>query len=93
MAVNEAPPYLARDVEASILLSIGTIYSVQDEPHKAVDYFERGLAVSRDLKNRLQDAIARASADNTGSNSNDKQELLDFYNQVLANTNFKEALL
>src|SRR5919199_3596570 len=47
LAVNEAPPYVARDVEASTLLSIGTIYSIQDEPHKAVDYFERGLAVSR----------------------------------------------
>jgi tetratricopeptide (TPR) repeat protein len=93
LAVNEAPPYVARNVEASTLLSIGTIYSVQDEPHKAVDYFERGLAVSRELKNRLQDAIARLKADNAGSNSNDQQELLDAYKQALANSNEMEAVL
>jgi CHAT domain-containing protein/predicted negative regulator of RcsB-dependent stress response len=93
LAVNEAPPYAARDVEASTLLSIGTIYSVQDEPHKAVDYFERGLAVSRDLKNRLQNAIARASADNASSNSDEQQKLLNSYKQALASTSLGEAIL
>jgi len=93
LAVNEAPPYQARDFEAVTLGAIGTIYYIQNELQKARDYFERGLAIRRELKNRLQDAITRLKADNAGSNSNDKQELLDFYNQVLANTNFKEALL
>ena len=93
LAVNEAPPYQARDFEAVTLGAIGTIYYIQNELQKARDYFERGLAIRRELKNRLQDAIARLKADNAGSNSNDKQKLLDFYNQVLANTNFKEALL
>jgi len=91
LAVNEAPPYQARDFEAVTLGAIGSIYNL-NELEKARDYFERALAIRRELKNRLQDAIARLKADNAGSNSNDKQKLLDFYNQVLANTNFKEAL-
>lgn len=57
LAVNEAPPYEARRFEVTTLVWIGTIYSVQSEPEKAVGYFDRGLAVSRDLKNRLQEAI------------------------------------
>jgi tetratricopeptide (TPR) repeat protein len=93
LAVNEAPPYLARGWEATTLVSIGSIYNDQGEHQKALDYFNRGLAIRRELKNRLQDAIARASADNTGSNSGDKQELLDFYNQALASNNFSEAVL
>ena len=91
LAVNEAPPYVARNVEASILLSIGTIYSIQEEPQKALNYFNRGLALRREMKNRLQDALARASADNAGSNSNDKQKLLDTYKQALASSNYQEA--
>ncbi|MBD1895198.1 CHAT domain-containing protein [Coleofasciculus sp. FACHB-129] len=94
LAVNEAPPYEARSWEALTLSLIGTIYDGdQDEPQKALDYFERGLAVRRELKNRLQDAIARASMDNAGSNSNDKQKLLDTYKQALAFTNVEEASL
>jgi CHAT domain-containing protein/predicted negative regulator of RcsB-dependent stress response len=91
LAVNEAPPYQALDFEAVTLGAIGIIYYL-NELEKARDYFERALAIRRELKNRLQDAIARLKADNAGSNSNDKQELLNFYNQVLANSNFKEAL-
>jgi CHAT domain-containing protein/predicted negative regulator of RcsB-dependent stress response len=91
LAVNEAPPYQALDFEAVTLGAIGIIYYL-NELEKARDYFERALAIRRELKNRLQDAIARLKADNAGSNSNDKQELLNFYNQVLADSNFKEAL-
>jgi tetratricopeptide (TPR) repeat protein len=93
LAVNEAPPYQARDLEAIILVSIGSIYNGQSEHQKALDYFNRGLAIRREVKNRIRDAIARASADNTGSNSGDKQKLLDFYNQALASSNFREAVL
>jgi CHAT domain-containing protein/tetratricopeptide (TPR) repeat protein len=94
LAVDEAPPYRARSFEALTLSLIGTIYDVdQDELQKALGYFERGLAVRRELKNRLQDAIARASVDNAGSNSNDKQKLLDTYKQALAFTNVEEASL
>jgi CHAT domain-containing protein/predicted negative regulator of RcsB-dependent stress response len=93
LAVNEAPPYVARDKEAMALGGIGSIYNEQNEYQKALDYFERELAVRRDLKNRLQEAIARASADNASSNSNDKQKLLDAYKQALANSNDQEAVL
>ena len=93
LAVNEAPPYVARDKEAMALGGIGSIYNEQNEYQKALDYFERELAVRRELKNRLQDAIARASADNAGSNSNDKQKLLDTYKQALANSNDQEAVV
>ncbi|HEY9632201.1 MAG TPA: tetratricopeptide repeat protein [Coleofasciculaceae cyanobacterium] len=93
LTVNEAPPYLARGWEATTLVSIGSIYNDQGEHQKALDYFNRGLAIRREVKNRIRDAIARASADNTGSNSGDKQELLDLYNQALASSNFSEAAL
>ncbi|MEP0840529.1 tetratricopeptide repeat protein [Coleofasciculus sp. FACHB-64] len=94
LAVNEAPPYEARSWEALTLSLIGTIYNVdQDEPQKALDYFERGLAVRRELKNRLQAAIARASTDNAGSNSDDQQKLLDSYKQALVSTSIGEATL
>jgi tetratricopeptide (TPR) repeat protein len=77
LAVNEAPPYQARDFEAVTLGAIGSIYDLQNELQKARDYFERGLAIRRELKNRLQDAIARLKADNASSNSNDQQAVLD----------------
>ncbi|AFZ20706.1 CHAT domain-containing protein [Allocoleopsis franciscana] len=93
LAVNEAPPYIAKSFEATTLLVIGTIYYAQNEPQKALDYFNGGLVVSRELKNRLQQVIARVSTDNTGTNSDDKQKLLDSYKQSLANTNFAEANL
>lgn len=93
LAVNEAPPYVARNKEAMALGGIGSIYNEQNEYQKALDYFERELAVRRELKNRLQDAIAHASADNAGSNSNDKQKLLDTYKQALANSNDQEAVV
>ncbi len=92
LAANEAPPYMARSWEATTLGCIGSIYNDQNEPQKALDYFNRGLAIRRELKNRIQDAIARLKADNAGSNSDDKQELLDFYNQALASNNFREAV-
>ncbi|MEP0751248.1 tetratricopeptide repeat protein [Trichocoleus sp. Lan] len=93
LAVNEAPTYAARGFEASTLLAIGTIYYIQSEPRKALDYFERGLAIRRELKNSLQEAIARASTDNAGSNSDDQQKLLDSYKQALVATNVGEAAL
>ncbi|NEQ24728.1 MAG: tetratricopeptide repeat protein, partial [Microcoleus sp. SIO2G3] len=93
LAVNEAPPYVAHDWEATTLGSIGTIYNLQDDPQKALDYLNQGLAVRREMKNRLQEAIARASADNTGSNSNDQQKLLESYKQALASTSLGEAIL
>jgi len=93
LAVDEAPPYGARSFEATTLDSLGTIYYTQNEHQKALDYFERGLAVRRELKNRLQDAITRASVDNAGSNSNNKQKLLDTYKQALAFTSVEEASL
>ncbi|MBD1840112.1 CHAT domain-containing protein [Coleofasciculus sp. FACHB-501] len=93
LAVNEAPPYEARSWEASTLRGIGTIYYIQNENQKALDSFERGLAVNRELKNRLQEAIARASTDNAGSNSDDQQKLLDSYKQALVATNVGEASL
>jgi len=94
LAINEAPPYMARAYEAATLGSIGTIYYAQkNEPQKALDYFNRGLAISREVKKRLQDAIARASADDAASNSGDKQKLFDTYKQVLASTSGVEASL
>jgi tetratricopeptide (TPR) repeat protein len=93
LAVNEAPPYEARRFEVRTLVWIGTIYSVQSEPEKAVGYFDRGLAVSRDLKNRLQEVITRTSADTAASNSDDKQKLLNSYKQALTSTNLGEAAL
>ena len=93
LAVNEAPPYVARGWQASALLAIGTTYYVKNENQKALDYFEQGLAVSRDRKNRLQEAISRTSADNASSNADDKHKLLDTYKQVLADTSFGEAAL
>ncbi len=92
LAVNEAPPYGAGDFEAATLGSIGAIYSLQDKPQKALEYLNRGLAVRRELKNRLQDAIARLKVDNVSSNSNDQQKLLDAYKQTLANSNYQEAV-
>jgi tetratricopeptide (TPR) repeat protein len=92
LAVNEAPPYGASNWEAATLGSIGAIYSLQDKPEKALEYLNRGLALRRELKNRIQDAIARVWADNAGSNANDKQKLLDTYKQALANSNDGEAV-
>ncbi len=93
LAVNEAPPYMARGFETTTLLSIGTIYRTLNEPQKAQDSFERGLAISRELKNRLQEAIALASADNASSDSGNKQELLNTYKQALSSTSVGEATL
>ncbi|MBD1941177.1 tetratricopeptide repeat protein, partial [Coleofasciculus sp. FACHB-712] len=93
LAVNEAPPYVARDWEATTLLGIGTIYNLQDDPQKALDYLNRGLAVRRELKNRLQEVMARASADNASSNSENKQKLLDTYKQALVDNSIREATL
>ena len=93
LAVNEAPPYVARGWEASALLAIGTIYYVQDEPHKALDYLNQGLAIRRELKNRLQEAIALASTDNTDSNSDDKQKQLETYKDFLTTASLGEASL
>jgi CHAT domain-containing protein len=93
LAINEAPPYAARGFEASTLLAIGTIYYIQSEPRKALDYFERGLAIRRELKNRLQEAIARVWADNAGSNSDDKQKFLDTYKDFLKTASLGEAFL
>jgi CHAT domain-containing protein/uncharacterized protein HemY len=93
LAVDEAPPYVARSFEAVTLDSIGTIYYVQDEPQKALNSFEQGLAVSRDRKNRLQEAIARLSTDTASSNSDDKQKLLNSYKQALTSTTLGEAAL
>ncbi|MEP0829948.1 tetratricopeptide repeat protein [Microcoleus sp. AS-A8] len=93
LAVNEAPPYVAGTFEATTLLSMGTIYYVQNELQKALDYLERGLSVSRKLKNHLQESLARTSADNSGSNSDGKQKLLDSYKQALVTTNVGEAIL
>ncbi|MFE1745088.1 tetratricopeptide repeat protein [Coleofasciculus sp. H7-2] len=93
LAVNEAPPYAARGFEASTLLAIGTIYYIQSESQKALDYFEQGLAIRRELKNRLQEAIARISTDNAGSNSDDKQKLLDTYKDFLTTATLGEASL
>jgi tetratricopeptide (TPR) repeat protein len=45
------------------------------------------------LKNRLQEAIARISTDNAGSNSGDKQELLDTYKQALSSSSVGEGAL
>lgn len=92
LAVDEAPPYVARSFEAATLHGIGAIY-FRNEPQKAVNSFEQGLAVSRDRKNRLQEAIARLSADAAGSNSDDKQKLLKSYKQALTNTTLGEAAL
>jgi CHAT domain-containing protein/predicted negative regulator of RcsB-dependent stress response len=93
LAVNEAPPYVARGWEASTLRGIGTIYYTQNDNQKALDSFERGLAVSRELKNRIQDVIDRISTENLGSNSDDKQKLLDSYKQSLAAASIGEASL
>ncbi|HEY9605720.1 MAG TPA: tetratricopeptide repeat protein [Allocoleopsis sp.] len=93
LAVNEAPLYEARGWEASTLLGIGTIYYIQSTPQKALDYFERGLAIRREMKNRLQDAIARLSTESAASNSNDKQKLLDTYQQALVATSVGETAL
>src|SRR5919199_982705 len=93
LAVDEAPPYVARSFEAATLNSIGTIYYIQDEPQKALNSFEEGLGVSRDRKNRLQEAIARLWADTASSNSDDKQKLLNSYKQALTRTNRGEAAL
>ncbi|HEY9673550.1 MAG TPA: CHAT domain-containing protein [Waterburya sp.] len=93
LAINEAPPYVARSFEAMTFLSIGNTYYSLSELQKAVDSFEQGLAISRDVKNHIGDAIARTSADNAGSNSNKKQELLDWYKQALVQTSLGEGSL
>jgi tetratricopeptide (TPR) repeat protein len=93
LAVNEAPPYVARSFEAMTFLSIGTTYYSLNELQKAVDSFKRGLVISREVKTRLQDAIARTSTDNASSNSDDKQKLLTWYKQSLVETRLGEGSL
>jgi tetratricopeptide (TPR) repeat protein len=93
LAVNEAPPYVARMVEASTLGLVLAASTTDQTSPLGEGLFRAGLGFSRDLKNRLQDAIARLKADNAGSNANDQQELLDFYNQALASSNYQEAVL
>ncbi len=84
LGVNEPPPQVARNFEATTLLSIGTLYLTQSEPQKALSYFNQGLVIRRELKDPLGEALMLSSLGTTYSNLNEKQKAILFYNQALS---------
>jgi CHAT domain-containing protein/Tfp pilus assembly protein PilF len=69
--------------EASTLLGIGTVYYLQSDNQKALDYFNQGLVIRRQLKDRAGEAIMLMSVANAYSNLGEKQKAIDSYNQAL----------
>ncbi|MDZ7958807.1 MAG: tetratricopeptide repeat protein [Aulosira sp. DedQUE10] len=84
IGVSEAPPLEARADEATTLLGIGTLYYVQGDNSKALEYYNQALSIRRELKNRLGEAVMLQSIAGAYFNLGEKPKALEYYNQALS---------
>ncbi|MEH2145097.1 MAG: DUF2225 domain-containing protein [Nostoc sp.] len=76
-------PKYAGFVEASILHDIGSAYNVLGENQKALEYFNQGLIIQLEPKNRSLKGHILSGIGSVYSNLGDKQKAIDYYNQAL----------
>ncbi|BAT53056.1 TPR domain protein [Nostoc sp. NIES-3756] len=73
-----------RPEKATTLLSIGTIYHIENNHQKALEYYLQALAIRRELKNRFEEAVVLGSIANVYFNLDDNLKALEYYNQALS---------
>jgi CHAT domain-containing protein/Tfp pilus assembly protein PilF len=69
--------------EATALLSIGTLYYIQNNSTEALKYFQEGLAVEEKTNNRLGIGVFNSSIGNAYSVLGETQKAIDYYNIAL----------
>jgi CHAT domain-containing protein/uncharacterized protein HemY len=71
------------EAEATALLSIGTLYYIQNNSTEALKYFQEGLAIEEKTKNRLGIGVFNSSIGNAYSALGETQKAIDYYNIAL----------
>ncbi len=91
--VNQLPIFIYpkfRNVEATVLQSIGSLYHAQTKPQKALKYLNEALSVREELQQRLEKTIKDI---NSKSNLENKQQLLNFFQEALYYNNLGKGFV
>jgi tetratricopeptide (TPR) repeat protein len=91
--VNQLPIFIYpkfRNVEATVLQSIGSLYHAQTKPQEALKYLNEALSVRQELQQRLEKTIQDI---NSKSNLENKQQLLNFFQEALYYNNLGQGFV